>query len=78
MNQSIHKQAPLRLESGEYEALRLQVLRRDNWRCQLCGSMQNLEVHHQLFRSHSGADVEGNLITLCAKCHIRIHEVRQY
>jgi len=27
----------------------------------------NLEVHHREFRSHSGADSEENLITLCAR-----------
>src|SRR5438046_1895477 len=49
------------------------VLRRDGWRCQLCGSMRNLEVHHREFRSRSGADDERNLITLCSDCHSPIH-----
>ena len=35
--------------------------------------MSNLEVHHREFRSHSGADSEENLITLCAACHARVH-----
>jgi 5-methylcytosine-specific restriction endonuclease McrA len=35
--------------------------------------MSNLEVHHQQFRSHSGADVEDNLITLCSPCHAAAH-----
>ena len=26
-----------------------------------------------LFRSHSGADTEQNLITLCAECHGKVH-----
>jgi 5-methylcytosine-specific restriction endonuclease McrA len=30
------------------------VLRRDGWKCQSCGSMCNLEVHHQKFRRRSG------------------------
>jgi 5-methylcytosine-specific restriction endonuclease McrA len=38
--------------------------------------MTNLEVHHREFRSHSGADSEENLITLCADCHRRAHELR--
>jgi 5-methylcytosine-specific restriction endonuclease McrA len=58
-----------RLNPTSYESLRRQVLRRDGWRCQSCGTMSNLEVHHQQFRSHSGHDVEENLITLCAICH---------
>ena len=48
----------LRLDPVEYESLRQQVLRRDRWRCQSCGAMVNLEVHHKGFRSHSGQDSE--------------------
>jgi len=50
-----------------------QILRRDNWRCQSCGALSNLEVHHREFRSHSGRDSEENLITLCTTCHARAH-----
>lgn len=46
-----------------------EVLERDGWRCQACGSMQKLEVHHLQFRSRLGADDEMNLITLCGDCH---------
>jgi len=63
----------LRLDPESYEGLRLQVLRRDGWRCQSCGAMSNLEVHHKQFRSHSGSDSGENLITLCTSCHADIH-----
>jgi hypothetical protein len=43
VNYIITKQAPIRLEAERYRELRKQVLRRDGWRCQLCGSMTNLE-----------------------------------
>jgi 5-methylcytosine-specific restriction endonuclease McrA len=42
-------------------------------RCQLCGSMQQLEVHHRVFRSHGGKDAEENLVTLCHSCHSALH-----
>jgi 5-methylcytosine-specific restriction endonuclease McrA len=67
------KPMPLRLNPVSSEILRQQVLRRDGWRCQGCGAMSNLEVHHRQYRSHSGDDSEDNLITLCAKCHANIH-----
>ena len=67
------KAARLRLDPLSYESLRQQILRRDGWKCQSCGTMSNLEVHHTEFRSHSGADSEENLITLCATCHARMH-----
>jgi len=67
------KDPRLQLGPISYESLREQVLRRDGWRCQSCGTMSNLEVHHQQFRSHSGDDSEENLITLCAACHALVH-----
>jgi 5-methylcytosine-specific restriction endonuclease McrA len=73
MNQFLQKQVPVKFAPHDYEELRKRVLRRDRWRCQFCGSMTNLEVHHQQFRSHSGEDQEDNLITLCTNCHFSIH-----
>ena len=40
----------LRLDPLPYESLRQQILRRDGWRCQSCGTMSNLELHHKQFR----------------------------
>jgi 5-methylcytosine-specific restriction endonuclease McrA len=62
------------LSPEAYVQLKLQVLNRDGWRCQNCGSSRNLEVHHKQFRSHSGADSEENLITLCNRCHLAMHK----
>ena len=73
MNKIRAKIPRLRLDSSSYRELQRQVMERDGWRCQACGSMQNLQVHHLKFRSHSGSDIEQNLITLCAQCHARIH-----
>jgi 5-methylcytosine-specific restriction endonuclease McrA len=67
------KHVRVRLDPELYDTLRNQVLRRDGWRCQSCGTMSHLEVHHKHFRSQSGPDSERNLITLCAKCHAQIH-----
>ena len=73
MQHKLAKQIPNRLDPAEYEELRLHILRRDSWRCQVCGSMTKLEVHHQQFRSQSGSDDENNLMTLCYSCHSREH-----
>lgn len=67
------KSTRLRLDPDSYETLRQQILRRDSWRCQSCGSGQDLQVHHQQLRSHQGRDEESNLITLCVHCHERVH-----
>ena len=70
----IRKQARLRLPPEGYRELHLEVLERDGWRCQMCGTMNNLQVHHLQFRSRSGDDHKTNLITLCWSCHRRVHE----
>jgi len=76
MTQPISKIQRVRLDSRRYRALHSQILQRDGWRCQACGSLRYLQVHHLQFRSQSGNDVEGNLITLCADCHRRTHSLR--
>jgi 5-methylcytosine-specific restriction endonuclease McrA len=67
------KRERVRLAPELFKRLHNQVLRRDAWRCQSCGAMSNLEVHHKEFRSHSGDDSEENLITLCTACHDIVH-----
>lgn len=52
-----------------YARLHRETLERDGWRCQICGSSQNLDVHHMRCRSALGDDAETNLITLCRECH---------
>ena len=73
MNRVRPKRARLSLDPEMYEKLRTQVLDRDSWRCQSCGTMSNLEVHHKEFRSHTGDDSSQNLMTLCTTCHATVH-----
>jgi len=70
------KRSRLRLDRQSYDQLRKQVLQRDGWKCQVCGSRQNLHVHHQQLRSQQGDDENSNLITLCAACHEAQHRSR--
>jgi 5-methylcytosine-specific restriction endonuclease McrA len=74
MKQIPAKSPRLRLNTDSYRELHRRILERDGWRCQVCGSMQNLQVHHLKFRSRSGGDEEQNLITLCAGCHEQVHQ----
>jgi 5-methylcytosine-specific restriction endonuclease McrA len=58
---------------SEPALLRMKIMERDNWRCQFCGTRSDLQVHHIIYRSQGGADMEDNLITACAACHEAIH-----
>jgi len=56
-----------------FRRLMKRVLERDEWRCQKCGSLENLQVHHKIKRSQMGNDSLDNLVTLCAYCHMEEH-----
>lgn len=76
MRRQLLKQAPVRISGRHYRELRVRVLRRDGWHCQMCGAASNLTVHHQQC-SHAGDDAEQNLITLSAACHSAVHGVAE-
>lgn len=58
-----------------YGRRRDEILKRDNFKCVLCGSKENLEIHH---KDGNGSTKKtkaeknnklSNLQTLCTKCH---------
>ena len=74
MNNSASQKRPrIRATPRPYALLRREVLERDGWRCQQCGSPRNLDIHHVKRRSALGDDADANLITLCRKCHQMLH-----
>ncbi len=51
------------------------VLCRDKHKCKLCEKNKGiLEVHHMIKVSNGGTDNPENLITLCKKCHEKVHK----
>jgi hypothetical protein len=49
--------------------LKFKVLERDGYMCRICGSDENLEVHHMLALTFGGKSTMKNMITLCSDCH---------
>ena len=66
----LRKARRIKLGKEVYRRLMKRVLERDGWRCQKCGSLENLQVHHKMKRSQQGDDALANLVTLCAYCHM--------
>jgi 5-methylcytosine-specific restriction endonuclease McrA len=64
-----------RIKLGEqiYRRVMRRVLERDGWRCQKCGSLESLQVHHRVKRSQQGNDSLDNLVLLCAYSHLAEH-----
>ena len=66
------------IEWGEYihsvawEETRQKIFRRDGFRCVCCGESKNLNVHHITYEN-LGAEKPSDLVTLCQKCHEKVH-----
>ncbi len=69
----LRKVERIKLGVQAYKRLMKLVLKRDDSRCQKCGSLENLQIHHQIKRSHQGNDALQNLVTLCSYCHMGEH-----
>lgn len=50
---------------------RKNVLRRDRYHCQYCGSREDLTIDHILPKSRGGPDTWENLVTACVPCNNR-------
>lgn len=69
------RRKPLKRERMD-EELRMRVLRRDGWRCQLTVAHDcrgDLHVHHRRLRSQGGPDTMENLVSLCPVAHDWVH-----
>jgi len=64
------------LNSAKWKNKRQQVLNRDNYACQSCGSIAT-EVHHLHYRNFGNEPLD-ELISLCRECHEKIHEKHGY
>jgi 5-methylcytosine-specific restriction endonuclease McrA len=57
-----------RLGSAAWRELRLEILERDGWTCQVCGGPAT-QVDHVIPRVQGGASVPENLRAACAACN---------
>ena len=71
----VHALPPTFRNRAPTPKLRMQVLKRDGYRCCICGRRPTenadveLHIHHVRPWAHGGITAERNLITLCHTCH---------
>lgn len=55
------------------------VMRRDNFKCTMCGSIENLCVHHidGYNETKPENNAENKMLVLCRECHSQVHAGRQ-
>ena len=74
----LKKAKRIKLGQRAYRRLMKRIFERDGWRCQKCGSLEHLQIHHKVHRSQQGDDALRNLVTLCAYCHLEEHGQLSY
>lgn len=47
---------------------------RDLYMCQICGSNESVEGHHIIDYQYGGAANVDNIVSLCRKCHMKVHK----
>lgn len=64
------------------DEVRMEVLKRDKNTCKYCGwnhdlwspsDPRHLELHHKVHHADGGENTAENLITLCTRCHDKVH-----
>lgn len=62
------------LRTPYWAAVAEMVRKRDNYKCQECGSTENLNIHHKTYENH-GDEIHHleDLVCLCQKCHEKHH-----
>nr|BDD44986.1 hypothetical protein 7 [Spirochaetaceae bacterium] len=61
------------LESDKWKARRERALERAGQKCQVCASIEKLEVHHNSYEN-LGNEKDEDLVVLCGRCH-RLHHI---
>jgi 5-methylcytosine-specific restriction endonuclease McrA len=61
------------INTAAWQKLRRAARLRDGNRCVRCGAGERLSVHHAV----EGSSVLDDLLTLCARCHGRVHRGRK-
>lgn len=62
------------LKSDRWRELRAQRLRMDGYKCSICGSAKNVQVHHVAYPEVYGSEGMDDLMSVCGPCHSRLHK----
>lgn len=59
-----------KLRDPRWQKKRLEVMQRDGFKCQICGSIDiELHVHHKSYKDNPWESDASELITYCKECH---------
>jgi len=63
----------------KFSGKKYDILKRDEYKCQMCGSERQLIIHHldETGNLDSPNNADNNLITLCRSCHAKLHNLNK-
>lgn len=61
------------LKSPHWQAIRKRLYRAYEYKCAMCGSSRNLNVHHITYEN-LGEEKDEDLTVLCQRCHETLHD----
>ena len=61
------------LKTPRWRRKRREILKKHGFRCELCGSGTNLNVHHITYENLPD-ECDDDLLSVCKRCHDKIHE----
>lgn len=62
------------LQTEHWQRLRITMLKRSRFHCQLCNAKGKLVVHHRTYERR-GEELLQDLIVLCDPCHKKHHDI---
>lgn len=65
------------LQSEQWQKRRNEALINDGFRCKICKSEENLNVHHLTYE-RLGEEKDEDLIVLCERCHSKWHKIEKH
>jgi len=82
MTDQLTNQKSLYQEGLEDPRLRVQILKRDNQSCRICGKQEGLQVHHRQYHRYKSTGEWSHpweyhpvlLLTVCDRCHASGHK----
>lgn len=64
------------INSKWWREKRMERLKLDGFKCQLCGSGMNLNVHHINYENLGKENID-DIVTLCRSCHAKVHRTTE-
>lgn len=60
------------IQSAEWRLFRMNLFAKRGARCETCGNVRNLQVHHLTY-ARLGKELDGDVRILCEPCHRKTH-----